>query len=270
MQLTVLGSGTSHGIPVIACSCPVCRSSDPRDARFRSSLFVRGDGGERILIDAGPEFRLQAVRAGIDRLDALLLTHAHADHIHGLDDIRPLTRHAPLPLFANEATLTELRERFAYVFKETQKGGGKPSVLLNAVHPQAPGGGAFSVGSVRIVPIPARHGRLDILGWRLEGNGRAAAYLTDASSIPSSSFPLLEGLDALILGALRQRAHETHFNFDQALDVIAETKPARAFLSHLCHDTSHADIEAFIRSREERDGRPYRTAPAWDGLELVL
>lgn len=270
MKLIVLGSGTSHGIPVIACSCRVCRSPDPRDVRFRSSLLIEGLNGERVLIDAGPEFRLQAVRAEILRLDALLLTHAHADHIHGLDDVRPLTRHAPLPVYANRATLEELKERFAYIFRETQRGGGKPSLVLTEIEENAPERGAFFVGSLKIEPIPAKHGRLDILGWRVEEGGRAAAYLTDVSAVPRSSIPLLEGLDALIIGALRERAHETHFNFDQALALIAETKPRRAFLSHLCHDSSHQEIEAYIRDRERRDGEEYRTGPAWDGMSVDL
>jgi phosphoribosyl 1,2-cyclic phosphate phosphodiesterase len=270
MRLVVLGSGTSHGIPVIACSCSVCRSADPRDARFRSSLLVEGAGGERILVDAGPEFRLQAVRAGLSRLDALLLTHAHADHVHGLDDVRPLTRLAPLPVYGNRPTLEELRDRFSYIFRETQKGGGKPSLDLREVSPEAPGRGSFAVGSVALTPIPAKHGRLDILGWRIEEHGRAAAYLTDVSAIPRSSFSLLEGLDVLIIGALRVREHETHFNFDQALDAIAAARPGKAFLSHLCHDSSHAEIEAFIQARERRNGIGYRTGPAWDGMVVDL
>ncbi len=270
MEIIVLGSGTSHGIPVIACSCRVCRSADPRDVRYRASLLVRGSGGERVLIDAGPEFRLQAVRAGIDRLDALLLTHAHADHVHGLDDIRPLTRHRPLPVYANAATIDECRERFAYIFKETQLGGGKPSVDLRTVDPAAADGGAFSVGSLRIVPIHAKHGRLDILGWRIEEGSRALAYLTDVSFIPRSSFPLLEGLDVLVLGALRERAHETHFNFDQALETIACVAPRKAFFSHLCHDSSHEDVIAYIAARAKTDGIEYRAEPAWDGLCVTL
>ena len=270
MRLVVLGSGTSHGIPVIACFCRVCRSTDPRDTRFRSSLLIEGVKGERVLVDAGPEFRLQAIKAGLSGLDALLLTHAHADHIHGLDDVRPLTRHAPLPVYANRPTLEELEERFSYIFRETQNGGGKPNLDLREVSPASPGRGAFAVGALTLIPIPAKHGRLDILGWRIEEHGRAAAYLTDVSAIPRSSYPLLENLDALVIGALRERAHETHFNFDQALGVIAAARPGKAFLSHLCHDSSHAEIEAFIGERERRDGVDYRTGPAWDGLVVVL
>lgn len=270
MELVVLGSGTSHGIPVIACACRVCRSSDPRDARYRSSLLVRGARGERILVDAGPEFRLQAIRAGIDRLDALFLTHAHADHLHGLDDVRPLTGGRPLPVYGNAATIDECRERFAYVFKETQKGGGKPNIVPVPVDAEAADGGAVGVGGIVARPIRVKHGRLDILGWRFEEEGKAAAYLTDASHLTAASRPLLAGLRVLVVGALRERAHETHFNFDQALRTIEEAAPGEAYLTHLCHDTAHEDIRAFIAARERENGRSYRTEPAWDGLTLPI
>lgn len=223
-----------------------------------------------MLVDAGPEFRLQAIRAGIERLDALLLTHAHADHIHGLDDVRPLSRRAPLPVYGNESTLRELRERFAYVFGETQKGGGKPNLSLIDVAERGNGAERFSIGELAVTPIPAKHGRLDILGWRFEERGKAAVYLTDVSSIPHSSLPLLEKADVLFLGALRERAHETHFNFDQALEAIAEAAPARAYLTHLCHDRTHAEVQEYIREKEAREHAAFRTEPAWDGLTVTV
>lgn len=261
--MIVLGSGTSDGVPVIGCRCPVCTSADPRDSRYRSSVLVEGAGGERILIDAGPELRLQALRAGLDRLDALLLTHAHADHLHGLDDVRPFCRRGgAIPVYGNGPTLSELAERFSYIFRETQRGGGKPSLLLSEV------AGPTEIGGIRVTPIPAKHGRLDILGWRLEEGGRAAAHLTDVSFLPQGSLPLLEGLDVLILGALRERSHETHFNFDQALEVIAAARPGRAYLSHFCHDKSHREIAEFIAARGLAAGIEYRTEPAWDGLRI--
>lgn len=265
MELVVLGSGTSDGVPVIGCRCPVCASTDPKDARYRSSVLVEGAQGERLLIDAGPELRLQALRANLDRLDALLLTHAHADHMHGLDDIRPFCRtRGAVPLYANAPTIEELKERFAYIFRETQKGGGKPTLDLHVAAE------TFRIGGILVTPIPAKHGRLDILGWRLEERGKAAAHLTDVSALPPESAALLEGLEVLILGALRERAHETHFNYDQALEVIARAKPRQAYLSHFCHDRSHESIKQYIREREKRNGVSYNTEPAWDGLRIEL
>ena len=251
LKAILLGSGTSHGIPVVGCGCRVCRSADPRNSRMRASVLVEA-GPARILIDAATEFRLQAVRAGLDRLDAVLLTHAHADHIHGLDDIRPLTRERPVPVFANAETLAELAERFSYIFRETQAGGGKPRIMLEKA-----GRSAFETAGVRVQPVPLRHGRLAILGWRIGG----FAYLTDASEIPEDSRGLLEGLDTLVIGALRRRPHPTHFSIDQALAEIARIRPGRAFLTHLCHDLEHAELESEL---------PSGVRPAWDGLELEI
>ncbi|MDR2053145.1 MAG: MBL fold metallo-hydrolase, partial [Treponema sp.] len=165
MRITVLGSGTSHGVPVIGCECPVCRSADPRDTRTRASLYVRGENGGRVVIDTGPEFRLQALRAGIGDLDAVLLTHTHADHLHGLDDIRALTWDKAIPVYANEPSIAELKERFSYIFRETQAGGGKPRII-----PRVPAG-ILDIGSLNFTPIPLKHGALDILGWRITETG---------------------------------------------------------------------------------------------------
>ncbi|GHV87987.1 MBL fold metallo-hydrolase [Spirochaetia bacterium] len=283
-----MGSGTSHGIPVIGCDCPVCRSSDIRDKRTRAALYIQGDAGERVVIDTGPEFRLQALSAGITRLDAVLLTHAHADHIHGLDDIRALSWEHPIPVYANRATIAEMRERFAYIFKETQRGGGKPRIIPTEV--TAP----LTIGSLTFTPIPVKHGVLDILGWRIAENGageganahskaapsgnakpetetRTAVYLTDTSLIPPSSLNLIRRAEVFIIGAIRDRPHETHFTFAQALATAIEVGARRVYLTHISHEHSHREIEAYCRgflTDQELNG--ISVGPSWDGLELNL
>lgn len=279
MKLTVLGSGTSHGIPVLGCACPVCRSSDPRDKRTRASLFVEGRNGEALVIDTGPEFRLQAIQAGIMRLDAVLLTHAHADHLHGLDDVRPLSRDSPLPVYGSRATLEELKERFSYIFRETQQGGGKPRIIPSEVS------GPFDIGRLRVVPVPVKHGNLDILGWRIDEARDAsfsavtdklcppesAVYLTDTSAIPPSSLPLIGRPDVLVIDGLRARPHETHFSFEQALNTASELGAKQVFLTHICHDYSHKEIadycQSYLRTRKIEG---FFMNPAYDGLKIKL
>ncbi|MDR2433252.1 MAG: MBL fold metallo-hydrolase [Treponema sp.] len=265
MKLTVLGSGTSHGIPVVGCLCAVCRSEDPRDKRMRASLYVEGEGGETAVIDTGPEFRLQALRADIRRLDAVFFTHAHADHIHGLDDVRSLSVKTPLPVYGDKPTIREIRKRFSYIFKNTQRGGGKPRIIPAAV--SAP----LAAGGLRFTPVPVKHGALDILGWRIDEAGKTAVYLTDASAIPPASLPLIAGADILIIGALREQPHETHFNFEQALHTAAGLRLRQVFLTHICHDYTHREIEAYCRNFIlERELTGITIGPAWDGLELSV
>lgn len=253
MRLRFLGTGTSHGVPVIACPCPVCRSADPRDRRYRSSVLVR-EGEASLLVDAGPEFRLQALAAGLERIDALLLTHAHADHIHGLDDLRPLTRGRPLPVYGNRPALEELRERFAYAFRRSQEGGGKPRFeLLELAEPTR-------VAGLEVSPVPLRHGELPILGFRIG----ALAYLSDCSAIPESSRPILEGVETLVIDALRARPHPTHFSLDEALAEAERIGARRTWLTHLTHDHDHAWLEDYCARRLPG------ARPAWDGLELEI
>jgi phosphoribosyl 1,2-cyclic phosphate phosphodiesterase len=216
--------------------------------------LVKGGSGERILVDAGPEFRLQAIRAGIDRLDAMLLTHAHADHIHGLDDLRPLTHKHVLPVYGNTQTIDELRERFSYFFRTTQKGGGKPKIREAVVREK------FAIGDITIRPIPIEHGSLEILGWTFREGKTKAAYLTDASGIPPDSLRHLRHLDLLILGALRERPHETHYSFSQAKALIDELAPRKALITHICHEHSHSEIETWFAGTI--------AGPAWDGMEV--
>jgi phosphoribosyl 1,2-cyclic phosphate phosphodiesterase len=266
MKLTILGSGTSHGIPMIGCDCPVCRSGDTRDKRTRASLYIQGAGGERAVIDTGPEFRLQALRAGIDRLDALFFTHAHADHLHGLDDVRPLTREIPLPVYGNRGTIKEIKARFSYVFKETQWGGGKPR--LNPI----PIRGPVRLGALTFTPLPVKHGALDILGWRIDEEGgksrEPAVYLTDTNEIPPSTLDLIGRPAVLFIDGLRTRPHETHFTFKEALNAALTMGARRVYLTHICHDYTHEAIKEYCRRfREQIKKDEIIMEPAWDGLE---
>ena len=257
MRVVILGSGTSHGIPVLGCACRVCRSSDPRDRRYRASAYVEGDGGERILIDAGPEFRLQALRAGIDGLDAALITHAHADHVHGLDDVRPLCRKAPLAVYASANDCAELKERFGYAFTENQAGGGKPRLDLRAI-----GEEGFIVGGLTIRPVPLMHGERLVYGYRVGD----FAYLSDCSALPEASKALLRGLKLLVIDALRMRPHPTHLSIPEALCLAAELKPLKTAITHLCHDHSHAELTEICR----RLAPSLAAAPAYDGQNFKL
>ena len=212
---------------------------------MRSSLYIKGGAGERAVIDTGPEFRLQAVGAGITALDGVFLTHSHADHLHGLDDVRPLCRERPLSVYGNRQTLEDLRDRFSYVFKETQKGGGKPRVITREA------GEPVVIGALVFTPIPVKHGALDILGWKIEAGNREAVYLTDTSMIPEQSFDLIGRPEIAIIGGLRELEHETHFSFHQALNAGARLRARRIYLTHICHDHSHQEITAFCRRFQE-------------------
>jgi phosphoribosyl 1,2-cyclic phosphate phosphodiesterase len=229
-----------------------------------------------VVIDTGPEFRIQALRAGITGLDAVLLTHAHADHLHGLDDLRPLSWKKPIPVYGNEFTIGEMRERFSYVFRKTQRGGGKPRIL--PVIARKP----LKIGGLALIPIPVKHGVLDILGWMIREAPRtgaspedspppAAVYLTDTSSIPSPSLALIDRPDLLIVGALRKEPHETHFSFDQALNAAVGTGAPRIYLTHISHQHSHREIEDHGRLFRETHGlEAALMGPSWDGLDLDL
>ncbi|MDR2468421.1 MAG: MBL fold metallo-hydrolase [Spirochaetaceae bacterium] len=227
---------------------------------------MEGAAGERIIIDAGPEFRLQAVRAGITQLDALLLTHAHADHLHGLDDVRPLTHQTSLNVYAAAATLNEVKERFPYIFKRGgQQGGGIPRLKLTAADAEP-----FSVGNLTITPLPVRHGIFEVLGWKFSENGQSAAYITDVNDIPSATNALTADIGVLVIGALRVEPHATHFCFDQALEAAARTGARTVYLTHLCHNHSHAEITAHCERWTAAHHAPFCAAPAWDGLTISI
>ena len=260
LRVVFLGSGTSFGVPVIGCDCHVCGSLDPRDRRYRASILIESSGAagppSSVIIDAGPEFRLQALRAGISRIDALLLTHPHADHINGLDDVRPLTTDRVLPVYGNAETLAETRERFAYIFRDGQAGGGKPRIELKLA--ESP----VHAGNLSFVPIPVRHGELPILGWR---TGKFA-YITDCSDLPPSSLPLLAGVEVLVINGLRHRPHSTHFSLDQGMDAARRIGARHTWLTHMNHESTHAELEDYCA----RVGSDVDARPAWDGLDLEL
>lgn len=253
MKLTILGSGTSHGVPMIGCRCPVCTSENPKNHRYRASALV-SFAGRNVLIDTTPELRLQAVRAGLDRLDAVLVTHQHADHVSGFDDLRRFCdlQQAAVPCYANAATIQRLREMFSYVLESADKGFFEiPVVEMHAVD------GPFDLFGHTVTPVPLVHSKWACFGYRIGD----FAYCTDVNRIPPESMALLRGLDTLVLGALRHRPHVAHFTVAEALAAIAELRPRRALLTHLCHDLEHEALAAEL---------PPGVAPAFDGLMLDL
>lgn len=255
MKVLFLGTGTSHGVPMIGCDCAVCRSADPRDNRLRPSIYVEYDDGVRVVVDTTPDFRQQALRYDIRRVDAVVFTHAHADHVLGLDELRRfnhMTRQ-PVPLYGDARTLDQIRRTFAYAFdKDAPAGGGVPDLATIALD-----GGPFAIGGHEIVPVPLRHGQWSILGFRF---GRFA-YLTDCNAVPDSSLALLENLDVLVLDALRHRPHPTHFTVAQAVETAKTIGARQTFLTHICHDLGHAETSARL---------PAGVALAYDGQRLTL
>ena len=234
--LTVLGSGTSMGVPTIGCDCRVCHSPDPHDRRTRPSIMVEYDG-HVVLIDTTPDFREQAIRERIRRLDAVLYTHSHADHILGLDDLRPLSFHRPggkIPLYAFDHTIPTLKQVFRYIFEADYKFGGLAQVEIKPID------GPIDLFGARFVPVKVLHGDAPIHGYRFG----SAAYLTDVSEIPPESKEQLRGLDILFLDALRHKPHPTHSTLENSVRLVEELKPRRAFFTHMSHDLAHAETNA--------------------------
>ena len=248
-----LGTGTSHGVPMIGCRCGTCRSTDPRDRRSRPSILFEMGGGVRVLVDTTPDLRSQALAHDLDRVDAILFTHCHADHVMGLDEVRRFNvlQHAAIPCYGDARTLTELKRTFAYIFDGADEGGGVPRIHL------FPLGGPFSIGAEECTPVPVWHGRRKILGFRL----RDFAYLTDCSGIPDTSWALLDGVRTLAIDALRHRPHPTHFTVEQALAVAARIGAERTWLTHICHDLPHEATNASL---------PAGVELAYDGLRVDI
>jgi phosphoribosyl 1,2-cyclic phosphate phosphodiesterase len=252
LSVTVLGSGTSHGVPMIGCHCEVCSSRDPRDKRTRPSI-VLGIDGHDVLVDTAPEMRLQLIGAGIDYVEEILFTHSHADHLHGIDDVRRFneTLGRSVPVYGAPHLLREIQARFPYIFAHQTVGGGIPSLELHEID------GPFVLHGRTIMPVPVWHGETEVLAFRVGG----FAYVTDTNHIPQGSRALLEDLDVLILDALRREPHPTHFNFEQALEIVTMLKPKQTYFTHLTHTTLHAAIEQEL---------PDHVALAYDGLRLEL
>ena len=242
------------GIPMVGCECSVCRSPDPRNHRFRCSVLIQSPGGN-ILIDTSPELRLQLLRQNVSLVHAVLYTHYHADHIYGLDDLRPIPLRlgGPVPLYCNAETEMHLRRAFAYAFETN------PEIIATNYLPQLTfhniGERPFDVLGERITPIPLQHAQFNVLGFRIGD----VAYCTDVNHIPDSSWRLLEGLDVLILDSLRYRPHRAHFSIDEALDVVRRIKPSRAYFTHISHDIDHATANSQL---------PMGVEMAYDGLSF--
>ncbi len=252
MRLTFLGTGTSTGVPSIGCECETCLSEDPHDKRLRVSVIIE-HAGLSLLVDTSSDFRQQALRYGLKRLDAVLITHCHADHVFGLDDIRPLNfRFGALGVYANERAWVDLKRIFKYIFEPSHFGGGLPQVICNTVYAGAP----FCIGKqVEITPLEVIHGRLPVIAYRFND----FAYATDLSEIPPKTMDELRDLDVLVLDCLRFKEHPTHLWVDKALEYVEALKPRRTYFTHIAHDIKH-----------ERDSKrlPDGVEFAYDGLVI--
>jgi len=252
LKITVLGSGTSVGVPTPGCHCAVCQSADPRDNRLRPSVLL-AYGGHNVVIDTTPDFRTQVLRAKMDRLDAVLYTHSHADHLMGLDDVRPFNFHqgAQIPIFADAGTLSVIQRCFPYIFRCEERQSSVPQLEVHTLN------GPFELFGQVFVPIRLLHARSAIFGFRFGG----AAYLTDHSDIPPESMEQLRGLDVLFLDALRHKPHPTHSTVERSIQTVTQLAPRRAFFTHISHDLPHSETESVL---------PSHIRLAYDGLEIMV
>lgn len=282
MKLQFLGTGTSHGVPVIACDCPVCKSTDFHDKRFRSSVYITADDGKCILIDVGPDFRMQALNFNIRKIDAVLLTHAHADHLHGIDDLRIFSCEVsnnsdnkndkynapPIPIYTNSETAKDISFRFDYLFKEVTEGGGHAKILVKSVSNK------FKIGETTITPLPMMHGHLPTTGWLVTTKeNNSIAYLTDCNYISDDSIALIHKncgkLKHLVIDGLRIKKHSTHFNYLDALQASSKIGGENIWLTHMAHNSSHEETAAYL-DEHRKDFPELENAdtilPAYDGL----
>jgi phosphoribosyl 1,2-cyclic phosphate phosphodiesterase len=252
MRVTFLGTGTSTGVPTLACHCRVCDSSDSHDRRTRPSVMLEFDG-RVVVIDTTPDFRQQAMREGMERLDAVLFTHDHVDHVLGLDDVRVFyfRQQVPIPIFADSRSMESIRRIFTYIFEQKYPYGGLAKLDPHLID------GPFELWGERVVPLPVFHGNLPVLGFRI----RDFAYITDFSAIPEETLALLAGLDVLVLDALRHKPHPTHSTVENSLSLVERLKPRRAFFTHIAHELAHTETNAAL---------PAHVRLAHDGLKLEL
>jgi phosphoribosyl 1,2-cyclic phosphate phosphodiesterase len=255
MRVTFLGTGTSHGIPMIGCDCAVCRSNDPRNKRLRPSILVE-DSQTIVLVDATPDLRTQALRASLRRLDAVLLTHTHADHILGLDDLRAFTERqvTRMPIYGSTETIGRIAEIFPYACTEKPSWPGLPQFELRAVE----AGREFEIGNLKFRPLPVPHGSMTVFGFAIAD---AAAYVTDCNTVPPQVIEQLRGVPVLVLDALRHRPHPTHLTIDEALRAIEQIRPKLALLTHMSHDVDHRATEKTL---------PPNVRLAYDGMQIEI
>jgi phosphoribosyl 1,2-cyclic phosphate phosphodiesterase len=257
VSFTFLGTGTSVGVPVIGCGCAVCISEDPRNRRLRSSVLVRA-GGTTVLVDSGPDLRMQALREGIREIDAIVYTHAHLDHVAGFDELRAFCwrRDEPLPLHATEECLSALKQMYGWAFSEDNRYRGYVRPDARVID------GPFVIGDLRITPLPVEHAALETVGYLFEYPGaRSLAYMPDVKRIPSDTYDLIRGADVLVVDALRPGDHPTHFSLAEALDAVERSGVGEAWLTHLGHENEHAALDGSL---------PDGVRVAWDGLRIGL
>ena len=254
MKFTFLGTGTSHGIPMIGCSCNVCTSSDAKNRRRRCSLYVIA-AGQHLVFDTPPDFRAQVLDHGVERVDAVFLTHPHADHIFGFDDVRRFStlQKQHIPVYGSPETLREMRIKFDYVDKTSHSFGGVPRVHFTDQTERV------NVGQALITPLPVLHGEDLIYGFLIEGDGQRLGYIPDCSRIPSETLRLLENMDAMILDGLRPEKHPTHLSIGESVEILSRIDARQSFITHLTHNSEHHELQARLG---------HTAIVPWDGLTI--